>query len=98
VPPPILYRPLVKSCKRIFDIIPFACLRHVHVRACSPAPSRHSSTHVSIAPGPLRQRQPVSPPDCVYGLPVTGTRLDDGNPLLRQLQPQSHHHLARKEM
>ena len=96
VPPPILDRLLVTSCTRIIDTTPFACLHHVPVRACSPARSPHSYTHVSIAPGPLRQRQPDLPPD--YDLPVTGIRLDDGNPPLRQLQPRSHHPLVHREM
>lgn len=83
---------------RTFDISPFACLHHVPARACSPARSRHSSTHVSIAPGPLREQQPASLPDSMYELPVTGIPLEDGSPPLRQLQPQSHHPLAQREM
>ena len=75
-----------------------ACLRHVAVRACSPARSHHSSTHVSIAPGPLRQRQHASPPDSIYEVPVTGNPLEDGNPPLRQLLPQSRHLLVLREM
>lgn len=95
----ILNRLPVPRCTRIFDIPPFACLHHVPARACSPARSHHSYTHVSIAPGPRRQRQPASPLDCGCELPVTGIRLlEDGSPPLRQLQPQSHHPLARREM
>lgn len=83
---------------RTFDITPLACLHHVPVRACSPARSRRFSTHVSIAPGPLREQQPASLPDSMYELPVTGIPLEDGSPPLRQMQPQSHHPLARREM
>ena len=79
---------------RILHFTPFACLHHVPLRACSPARSHHSYTRVSIAHGPLPQRRLASSPDC---LPVTGIPLEDGNPLLRQLPPQSHHPLARKE-